>query len=169
VHLDDYIVIAKVGKAHGLKGEFYIHFFGDKVEHIHHFSTFYRKEKASFVTLPKMTFKISGQKIITKMEGINNRDSVLNILNLDIFIKKADLPSIEEDEYYHVDLIGCHCFYKDKEFGIVQDIVDYGSCDIFVIEDFEQQIWHIPFLNNKVDKILIKEKLIYFKDLEGFF
>ncbi len=165
---DDYIIIAKVGKAHGLSGDFYLHFFGDDVEQIHHFSTFYKKEQENFVHLPKMIFKISGRKIICQMEGIKDRNSVRSMLNLEIYIKQQELPSIEEDEYYHIDLIGCHCYYEGKEIGVVTDIADYGSCDIFIIDGPEQQSLHIPFLNGKIDKILIKDKMIYFKDLEGF-
>jgi len=168
VNSSNYIIIAKIGKPHGLKGEFNFHLFSYDVDDLDYFFNLYIKKDNNYILLPKIAFKISKNHIIAKVEGYDSREDIKTLCNKDIYIKKEDLPKLDKGEYFHIDLIDCHCFYNNSELGVVKDIVNYGSTDIFEVESPSRKIFYIPFLNEKIAEINIEKKSIYFKDLEGF-
>ena len=50
-------------------------------------------------------------------------------------IDRADLPPLEEGEYYHADLLGLPCVDADgAEVGIVAGIENFGAGDLLEIE-----------------------------------
>lgn len=167
MHEQEFIVIAKVGKPHGLKGQFILHFYSHKLEEIHQLKTFYKKVKDKFIPLPTMDCQVGGDKIIAHLEGVNSREDIKLFTNEDIYILKKDLPQLEEDEFYYKDLLGCECFYQNKKLGTVRNVVNYGTCDLFEVMDGKKS-YFIPFFNNLIEKIVIQDKIIYFKDLEGY-
>ena len=57
-------------------------------------------------------------------------------------------------------------YFNDEFFGTVEDIVDYGRGNyVFIIQGEKEII--IPFSNNFIDKV--KDNIIYFKNVRGFF
>lgn len=166
--LEQYILIGKMGKPFGLKGEFVFHLYSDKLDDIYHFNQLFTKKEDSFFPIPDISFKIQGKKIIAKIKNINNLDNVHKIINQEVYILKQDLPGLDENEYYYVDLIGCSAYYLDNKFGLIRNVVNYGATDLFEIEDESGKTVMIPFLNDRIIKINIDKKEIYFKDLEGF-
>lgn len=166
--INDYFLIAKVGKPHGLKGEFVFHLFSEGVDELAQLPTIYKKENDLFVPLPRLTFKVMGQRIVGKIEGINSQKEIKSLCHLEIYIKKEDLAPLEKGEYYRIDLIGSQCYYQNKKLGIIKNVVNYGTCDLFEIEDTDRHIFYVPFLNQYLKEISLETKSIHFTDLEGF-
>ena len=165
--LSRYIVIAKVGKHHGLKGEFILHLFGVDIVDIPIFSNFFRKENDQLIPLPPLSYYEGGGKIYAQLENINSKEDVKLLNNCDVYVLKEELPPPDEDEYYYDDLIGCHCYYHNNEIGTVKEIQNHGSCDIFEVVHHSKK-YYIPFLNDHVVDIQIEQKRIDFKNLDGF-
>ncbi len=165
--MSNYIVIAKIGKPHGLKGYFFFYPFSSSVDELFNFSTFYKKKENIFIPLPKIIFKNSGNNLIAKIKGINSVEEIKHLINIDVYILKKELPPLD-GEYYHFDLIDCKCYYEDKFIGVVKDIVNYGAGELFEIETKKNKTYFIPFLKDKLLDVSIDNKSIYFKDLEGF-
>ena len=130
---------------------------------------FYSKKGNQFEPLTDLSFKSKGHRVIGKLIGIDSMDEAKSLCNQEIYINRDDLPALEEEEYYYVDLIGCQCYWDNQEIGVVKSVNNYGSCDIFQIISKDQKEFHIPFLNKYVKKVDIQKKVIYFVGLEGFF
>ena len=163
-----YIVIAKIGKPHGLKGEFNFHLYSHDADDLNNIKNYFVKKDNNFILLSKVTFKIDEKRILAKIDGYNNIDDIKTLCNEDIYIKKEDLPQLNKDEYFCIDLIGCQCYYQNKMLGVVKDVVNYGSSDIFEVEKPDKKLIFIPFLYKNIIEINIEKKSIHFKNLEGF-
>jgi len=156
-----------MGKAHGLKGEFYLHVYYDP-DRLHELPHLYRKVNESYELLSGLSLKVRGNRVLAKLEGADSREELRNLGLSEIYIKKDELPQPDEGEYYYADLIGCQCIYEDKVIGVVADIVNHGSCDLFVLEGDGDKTLYIPFLNDLVKEIMLEEKSIHFMDLDGY-
>lgn len=164
---ENFIVIGKVGKAHGLKGEVYVQLFLDE-DQLDQLPQLYKKQSGGYQAVEFEYMKPSGKKFITKFSQVNSREDTDKIRNIDLFVNKLDLPEPDEDEYYYIDLIGCLCYWNDDFIGEVVNVDDYGAGDIFEINKNGKTLF-LPFLNRHIETISIENKRIDFKDLEGFF
>jgi 16S rRNA processing protein RimM len=61
-------------------------------------------------------------------------------------VPRAELPPLEQDEYYHADLIGLPCVSAEGEaLGAVAAVENYGAGDLLEIERPDGRRTLIPF------------------------
>ena len=93
-------------------------------------------------------FVISLKKILKKLIGKK------------LLIKRQSLPDLEEDEFYHSDLLQCEVFTEDFQIvGPMISVKNYGAGDIieFLVVKKKRKIM-VPLNRNFVKRIEIKEK-----------
>jgi 16S rRNA processing protein RimM len=65
---------------------------------------------------------------------VNDRSAAEALVNLDLHIRKADLPPAEEEEDYHSDLIGLAAHLESDELiGEVVNVLNFGAGDILEV------------------------------------
>lgn len=91
---------------------------------------------------------------ILTLSGINDRTQAEEIEGWDVFIDKAYLPPIEEeDTYYWKDLIGISVYEDGGAFlGIIEGIIETGSNDVYVVKNSEEEIL-IPAIASVVKSV----------------
>ena len=67
-----------------------------------------------------------GNKTIVRLKNIADRNEVENMIPFSIFIKREDLPDLEEDNFYLNDLIGLSV-KKSESKDLVGEVVDIGT------------------------------------------
>ncbi len=164
---NNYLIIGKIGKPHGLKGEFIIHFYLDRDEDPS-FTEFYIKQGNDYVIFQGLTIKLAGNHYLGKIQGVDAREKAHEYCNLDLYINRNDLPETNEDEYYYTDLIGSICYYEGDVLGKLEDIHNFGSSDLFGIKTNTGKYIYIPYLKDLLQEINIDEGTITFKNLEGY-
>ncbi len=168
MELNPYILIAKVGKPYGLRGEVFIHVFSDDPHDLSRFPNLYINKHEQYTPLQPFTMTVRGNRVILHFEGLHTREEAQKYCHLEIYANKEDLPETEEGEYYYIDLINCRCVCMEEELGLVQRMVNYGSCDLFEVKKESGKVFYIPFINELIREIRLEEKVIYFNDLEGY-
>lgn len=97
--------------------------------------------------------------ILLQLEGINSRFSADNLKGFELFIKKEDLPELEEGAYYWNDIIGLSVFGSDDKYiGCVESIIETGANDIYVVKDEKGKEVLIPAIESVVSDIDIVQK-----------
>lgn len=163
--MEDYIYVGKIVNTHGIRGE------------IRLLSDF---DKKGSVFLPNMTLYIGRKKEPVKitsyrhhknfemvcLEGYHNINDVLRFKGLYAYVLREDLK-LKENELLEEDYIGMTAWNEEDFLGTITDIEDRGRGNkIFVIEQGEKRIL-IPFQKVFVKEVSIKEKRVYFKEVEG--
>ena len=83
---------------------------------------------------------------------------------------EEDLIQPDQDEYFIHDLIGCKVISEDyDEIGVVSDVVQMSSNDIYVVENDENVEQLIPATKEVVKQVDIGKKIIIIHVLEGLF
>lgn len=168
INHNDLLEIGKIIKPHGIKGEMVVTDYSDDFEEFKKLKTVFTKIKGSeWEKLSIKGIRGSKNKIILSLENINTRDESEKLRNKALYIQREEI-TLEEDEYFFADLIGCNCYFEGQHLGEVLSMPNYGTCDMFEIDFYEadnkKRIINIPYFKEIIDKIDISNKSIYFKE-----
>jgi 16S rRNA processing protein RimM len=110
---------------------------------------------------------IQPRMVLLKLQGIDSREQVERLRDVEIVIDRKDCLPLDEDTYYIFDLIGSTVRTTSGEpVGTLEDVLEYPASDIFVIRKNEQEIL-IPAVAQFIKKINIEDSTIIIEPIEG--
>lgn len=78
-------------------------------------------------------------------EVIADRDAAVALLDMEIAVARADMPTLPPDEYYWHDLVGFEVINREAvSLGHVGGMMETGAADVLVVEGDCQRL--IPFV-----------------------
>ena len=128
---DRFVVIGKVGKPFGVKGEVRIRPYTNSLE------IFQRSAVLVLDTIPYTVLSLRGHKgsVIVSLEGINTPEAAKKLVGQLVKTDESNLPPKEEDEYYWHELIGLRVFTQEgRDLGVITSIIETGAHDVLQIE-----------------------------------
>ena len=159
------IKIGKIVNTHGIKGELRLLSkfpYKDKV-FIKNMTIYINKENKEVITSYR---KHKNFDMIT-LEGYTNINEVLKYKGQSVFVNSDDIK-LDKDNYLDEELIGLEVIFQDSNKGIVSNIERYEKTTLLVVKNKDKEHL-IPYNDNIIDKIDIKNKKIYIKDIKGLF
>ena len=159
-----YIYVGKFAGCHALKGEIKFKTDFEYLEKIliKDFAYYIGKEKNKEVLINN---RYHNGYYLMLFKNLDSIEKVEKYINQKVYVLKDDLK-LDKDEFLYEDYIGLSCYYDNKVFGEVEDIVCYGGGNyVFLIKGTKEIL--IPFNKHFIDKVTSDD--IYFKNLEGFF
>ena len=101
-------------------------------------------------TLKLLECSRQGKTLIGKLEGVVDRDAALAVHGTRLAVARAELPSLEADEFYWSDLLGLTVrTTADKRLGVVDHLLETGAHDVLVIRDDAGHETLVPFVVGK--------------------
>ena len=126
------VVLGRLGKAHGLKGEIRFFPFGCTQE------TFERVRplRTNRKEIPVQSVRGSGPFWILQIQGVSTREAAAALTGQLVCTTPEDLPALPEMEFYEADLMEASVQTDTGEpLGSIQEIVPQPENDIFVVRD----------------------------------
>lgn len=157
----NYVYIGEIVNTHGIKGEVRIisDFKYKKEVFKKDFNLYIGEDKTKLVI---NTYRIHKNYDMVTFIGINDINDVLDYKGKKVYINRDE---IEFSGILDTDIIGLEVI-TDKKIGIVKDIMKTKAHDILVVEENDSR-YLIPYIKEFVDKIDLKNKKIYIKEIEG--
>lgn len=159
------IKIGKIVNTHGIKGELRL------------LSKFPYKDKVFIKGMIIYIDKDSKEVInsyrkhknfdMITLEGYNNINEVLKYKGKNVYVDSNDIK-LDNDKYLDEELIGLSVVYENMERGIITNIERYDKTVLFNIKGKTQE-YLIPYNDNLIDNIDMKNKKIFIKDIKGLF
>jgi 16S rRNA processing protein RimM len=147
------ILVGKISNPHGIKGWVKVISFTDPIENILSYKKWTLSDNETEKTCQLEDSRIQGNKIVIKLEGVNDRDDADLLKNLQIKVNRFDLPKLDENSYYWGDLIDFNVIdIKGKHVGKVDSLFSTGSNDVLVIIDEAKERLLVPFIMEEVIK-----------------
>ena len=147
------ILVGKISNPHGIKGWVKVISFTDPIENILSYKKWTISDNETEKTYCLEDSRIQGNKIVIKLEGVNNRDDADLLKNLQIEINRSDLPELEENSYYWEDLVDFNVIdIKGNLVGKVDSLFRTGSNDVLVIINETKERLLVPFIMEEVIK-----------------
>jgi len=134
------IVVGKVAKPQGIKGEVKLQCYVDAPEG-------FLRIKEVYVGGVSRTIKrarVLGADVFLTLAGIDDRNMAETLRNLDVEVDRAAADSLKTGDYFVADLVGLTVMVDECEMGKVVDVLQYGAADIFDIRGERQYL--VPFL-----------------------
>ena len=155
---DELIIIGVITGKHGLKGLLKIKWFTDNSKGLELYNPVHLINGNTHIL--KVMFENKGQAICS-LDGINNPQEVDLLKGQKIYVKRSGFPSLDDNEFYQVDLVGCKVEnIEGKYIGEVTAVYDYGSAPLIEIEE-ELMIFNndnFPYVNIKEKKIIMNDE-----------
>ena len=147
------ICIARIGAAHGVRGEVRLWTFTEDPLAVLHYGPLVTKDGArSFEVTQAREAKTH---LVATLKGIASREDAERLNGVELFIARDKLPATDQDEYYHADLIGLAAVNAANEpMGRVIAIHNFGAGDIIEIAPLESAATLLlPFTNAVVPSV----------------
>jgi 16S rRNA processing protein RimM len=99
--------------------------------------------------------------------GINDPETALKYRGAILSADKSLLPALQEEEYFHEQIIGLTVFTTDGDvIGRVSGIFETGSNDVYAVKGPDKE-YLIPAIHDVIKKINLEERSIIIQVLEG--
>ena len=151
------IVIGHLTEPYGIKGWLHLLSNANPPENIFNYKTWQVQQNNQFITLPLESYKPHGNHFVIKIKNCDDRDQALYFKNKNIFIDRAELPELQNNQYYWSDLIGLAVVNKQNQsLGTIDYLFETGSND--VIATTTRQF--IPYLNHVILSVNLEKKIM---------
>ena len=136
------IALAAVAGAHGLNGEVKLKLFAAGADSLaRHRNVLVGGEPRAMSNV-----RDGGTTAIARFKGVNDRAAAEALRGQLVEIERAELPALEDGEYYHADLIGLPVVDGEgTPLGTVSAVENYGAGDLLEIERASGGKALIPF------------------------
>jgi 16S rRNA processing protein RimM len=129
---DTRVCVARIGAAHGLKGEVRLWSFTQDPGAIGEYGALETKDGKRRLEIEAL--RAGKDHFIAKLSGVDDRDAAEALNNAELFIAREKLPAVAEDEFYHADLIGLDVVDPHgAQIGTVHALHNFGAGDIIEI------------------------------------
>ncbi|MGB1530493.1 MAG: ribosome maturation factor RimM [Gammaproteobacteria bacterium] len=153
VDLSLFLLIAKIGKTRGLKGEFFLRSYAQNPETLFSFKKFYALSTLAMEEVHFEFMRVSNSNIVAKLKSINEIDEIKAYGQRDIFVLKSELPKLDDNEAYWFELEGMLVTnLEGQHLGHIQGVNNFGASDVLEIKPLNKKIKNIliPFIKNRV-------------------
>ena len=166
--MEEYFEIGQIVNTSGLKGVIKVKPFTDDIAKFNDLETIYISVKKELKEFKIEQVRFSKNMVFLKLEGIDTIEEAEKYRNLYLKIKRDKDEKLDKDTYYIVDILGCKVYTDEqKELGIVDDVFETGSNDVYVVKDEAGKQVLLPAIKEVIKNIDIENKTIIVHLLEG--
>jgi 16S rRNA processing protein RimM len=138
------VLIGYVQGAFGVRGELRIRTFTADPKSLIAYGPLLNAEGQLLLT-PKKLRPVTDGVAITTAE-VKTREAAEALKGAQLFVPRTVFPEPDEDEFYHVDLIGCRVEHiEGAALGVVRAVQDFGAGELLEIAGESGGVWYLPF------------------------
>jgi len=153
---DTKICVAKIGAAHGVRGEVKLWPFTEDPLAVLHYGPLSTKDGLQQFEVVRA--REAKGHLVAVLKGVATRNDAERLNGIELYIARDRLPPTEDDEYYHADLIGLAAESAAGEpIGRVVAIHNFGAGDIIEIAPPKGPTLMLPFTNAVVPTVDIAQ------------
>ncbi|KIF76991.1 16S rRNA processing protein RimM [Streptomyces sp. 150FB] len=154
------LVVARIGRAHGIKGEVTVEVRTDEPEQRLPPGAVLATEPASAGPLTIETGRVHSGRLLLRFAGVHDRSGAEALRNI-LLIAEVDPEELPEDpeEFYDHQLMDLDVVLADgTEIGRITEITHLPSQDLFIVERPDGSEVMIPFVEEIVTEIDLEEQ-----------
>lgn len=161
---DDLIVVGKITRAHGVRGEVSVLVLSETPDRFDVGSVL-RLEDGRALTVERT--RLDRGRLLVVFAGIPDREAAMRLGGEFLFISSTDLPELPEGSWWPHQIEGCEVLTEEgKPLGVVAEVVNTPANDIWVTRDGSSEVL-IPALKDVVVSVDVPAKRIVVRDLPG--
>lgn len=145
------VQMAVIGAAHGIKGELRVKTFTGDPLALGDYGPLYTKDGR---VLEIEDIRPAGEVVVVRFKGLRDRTAAEVLTGTELFVDRSVLPTEDDDEFYHADLVGLAVRDEDgQSVGKITAVQNYGGGDILEITFRGRKGLLIPFSQAAVPEV----------------
>lgn len=151
------ILIGKVLKPKGVRGSVKVLSYAESPETFERVRVVYVRSGGAWQPLATERVEKGApgrtQTVVLAFRGRHRIEEIQDLVGAELYVDKADLPPLEEGEYYWHDLIGMRVrTQQGEDLGRISAIFNTGSNDVYVVRKGGREIL-LPALRDVIRKV----------------
>jgi 16S rRNA processing protein RimM len=110
---DGRVVIARIGAAHGIRGEVRVKSFAAVPLDAVNYGPLTAPDGRQFTPASARPAGASPDMLVVKFAEVGDRNTAETLNGTELSVARSALPPAEEGEFYHADLVGLSAFMPD--------------------------------------------------------
>ena len=166
--MQEYFEIGQIVNHFGIKGIVKVVPYTDDITRYDNLKTVYVTIKQNKKQYIIEEVKYHKNMVLIKFKGIDKVEDAESLRNGILEVERKDAAKLEKDSYYIADLIGMQVYTDDgKTLGVLDDIYNTGSNDIYVIKTEEYKQILLPAIKDVIKEISLEENKIIVHMISG--
>jgi len=160
---EDYVVVARILRTRGLRGEVVAEILTDFPERFDDTRelTMLDAEGRARATLELEKHWFQKNRVIFKFKNLDSIEAVEHLIPADLAIPEAECVALEEDEFYEWQLVGCATETIDgQSIGQVAEVLHTGGVPVLVIYDEQKREHLVPLAREICVEVDVENKII---------
>jgi 16S rRNA processing protein RimM len=165
----DFILIGKIIKSHGLKGEVKVFPYSGSPENFQNYTDLVVADHESGVSrsLSVKQARVQGGNVILLFEGVTSRNEADTLAGREVWLARNDFPPLAPNEYYWFELEGMDVYTVDgRELGTVTSIFNNKAQDVLVVTD-RQGEYLIPVTEDVIRSMDDRRRILVISPMPG--
>ncbi len=156
------VTLGKIVGVHGVQGWLKVFSYTQPVENIFQYDNWQLKRETGEVISRRVTgHKGQGKSLRVQLEGVSDRDQAQSMVGLEISTDRAELPDLDQGEFYWRDLVGLTVRdTQGVELGVITDMMETGSNDVMLLKDSKDKSLAIPWTPEVVVQVDLAQSLL---------
>jgi 16S rRNA processing protein RimM len=167
VHREELLAIGKVLKPWGLKGEVKVLSYAESADTYRRTSELIVLRQDRPLGLVLEGVREQARALLCKFKGRERIEDVESLVGTTLYLRKSELPALEQGEYYWHQLIGMEVWTDTgRHVGTLSGILTTGSNDLYAVRSGERE-WLIPALREVIREVDVPANRMVIRPLEG--
>ena len=163
---DGKILIAQIGAAHGIRGEVRVKLFSDDPASLTQYGPLLSADGSRRFKI--LSARASKTVFVCRIKDVADRNGAESLNGVKLYVDRDHLPELEEEEFYHSDLIGLEARLEDgTALGTIVGIPDFGAGDLLDISSIGGKGLYVPFTQEAVPEVNLAEGHVVIVPPEG--
>ena len=159
------VVVGKITKAHGVKGEVAVEVRSDNPDRFTDGAVVFTSDGRE-LTIERV--HAHGQRTLVRFVGVADRTAAESITGTLLEIPESWLPELGEGEYWPFELEGCAIVTDaGRELGIVSEVIPNPVNDLWVALDDAGNETLVPALRDVIVEVDVAGRRILVRDIPG--
>lgn len=165
--MNEYLAVGKVVNTHGVKGELKVMPMTSDLSRFEYLYFVTVKQDGEYREYRVKNCRLHKKFVLVSLNGVENMNEAEKFKGLELLVHRRHAKPLDEDEFYICDIIGMEVYEGDTLLGILTDVLETGSNDVYVITDSNKKEILIPAIKSVVEKVDLENMRMHVKIPEG--
>ena len=159
------VVVGKVTKAHGLRGEVVVLVFSDNPDRFEPGSAMFFENG---LEVRVRASRPNGGRLLVAFEGVDDRNAAEALRGLTLVVPRSFLPDLPEGEFWPHELEGFAVVTESgRTLGAISDVVANPANDLWVAVDESGAETMVPAIREVIVDVDVKAGRVLVRDIPG--
>ena len=167
--MPEQLVIGEILRPHGLRGELRMRVLSKQPQDLKRLRHVYLADGENAVRerVDVGNLRFNKAYALLKLAGVSNRDQAEELRGKLVICDIAQLPPLDDGEYFLFQLVGMRVVADGVDVGKVREVLETGANDVYIVDSDEHGELLVPAHDETIDNIDFKRGVIEMTLPEG--